>query len=119
MGVLNITPDSFSDGGRFLDPARAAAHALEMEAAGASIIDVGGESTRPGAHAVAPEIEMARIIPILQKLAGNPGFRLAAPKLYRSAKDLDRWIGALEGASQIEAADSVDGEVEELRVRVR
>jgi dihydropteroate synthase len=68
MGVLNVTPDSFSDGGRFLDPARAVAHALEMEATGASIIDVGGESTRPGAHAVAPEIEMARIIPILRQL---------------------------------------------------
>src|SRR5690349_10238109 len=47
MGVLNVTPDSFSDGGRYLDPARAVAHALEMEAAGADIIDVGGESSRP------------------------------------------------------------------------
>ena len=47
MGVLNVTPDSFSDGGRYLDPGRAVAHALEMEAAGADIIDIGGESTRP------------------------------------------------------------------------
>ena len=51
MGMLNVTPDSFSDGGRYFDPDRAAEHALEMEAAGAAIIDIGGESTRPGAHA--------------------------------------------------------------------
>lgn len=69
MGVLNVTPDSFSDGGRYLDPARAVDHALEMEAAGASIIDVGGESTRPvGARAVPVEVELARIEPVLDRL---------------------------------------------------
>jgi dihydropteroate synthase len=72
MGVLNVTPDSFSDGGRFLDPARAVDHALEMEAAGASIIDIGGESTRPsGARAVPVEIELARVIPVLKRLVGR------------------------------------------------
>jgi dihydropteroate synthase len=59
MGVLNVTPDSFSDGGRYFDPHRAAAHALEMEGAGAAIIDIGGESTRPcGGREVPVEIEI-------------------------------------------------------------
>src|SRR6266571_3015745 len=72
MGVLNVTPDSFSDGGLYLEPDRAVAHALEMEAAGADIIDVGGESTRPrGAHEVAPAIELARVKPVLERLAGR------------------------------------------------
>ena len=72
MGVLNVTPDSFSDGGRYLDPRRAAAHAFEMEAAGAAIIDIGGESTRPrGAREVAAEIEIARIAPVLKRLGGR------------------------------------------------
>jgi dihydropteroate synthase len=72
MGVLNVTPDSFSDGGRFLDPARALDHALEMEAAGASIIDIGGESTRPvGAHKISAELELGRVGPVLERLAGR------------------------------------------------
>lgn len=69
MGVLNVTPDSFSDGGRFLDPERAVAHALEMEAAGADIVDVGGESTRPiGAREVPIAEELARVRPVLERL---------------------------------------------------
>lgn len=72
MGVLNVTPDSFSDGGRYLDPDRAAGHALEMEAAGAAIIDIGGESTRPfGAREVAPAVELERVGPVLKRLAGK------------------------------------------------
>ena len=72
MGILNVTPDSFSDGGRFLDPERAAAHALEMEAAGADIIDIGGESTRPvGAREVSPLEELARVRPVLRRLQGK------------------------------------------------
>jgi dihydropteroate synthase len=69
IGVLNVTPDSFSDGGRYLDPERAAHHALEMASAGASIVDIGAESTRPfGARAVSAEIELARLVPVLQRL---------------------------------------------------
>lgn len=68
MGVLNVTPDSFSDGGQFLDPADAVAHGREMVAQGASIIDVGGESTRPGADAVSPEEEWSRIAPVIEAL---------------------------------------------------
>ena len=71
MGVLNVTPDSFSDGGCFLDPAVAAAHALEMEAQGAQIIDIGAESTRPGAQPVPVEEELRRILPVLERLRGK------------------------------------------------
>lgn len=66
MGVLNVTPDSFSDAGSFLDAETAIAHALRMEAEGAEIIDIGGESTRPGAEAVDPEEELRRIVPVIQ-----------------------------------------------------
>jgi dihydropteroate synthase len=68
MGILNVTPDSFSDGGRFLDPDRAVDHALLMEAAGAAIIDIGGESTRPGAAAVSVDVELDRVLPVIVAL---------------------------------------------------
>lgn len=69
MGVLNITPDSFSDGGRFIDAATAIAHAHTMASEGAAIIDVGGESTRPGARTLGAQEEMDRVIPIIERLA--------------------------------------------------
>ncbi len=68
LGVLNVTPDSFSDGGRFLDPARAVARAREMLAEGADALDVGGESTRPGAPPVGEAEELRRVIPVLRAL---------------------------------------------------
>jgi dihydropteroate synthase len=71
MGVLNVTADSFSDGGRFLAPDDAVRHALAMVAGGADIIDVGGESTRPGAEPVSAEIEMARVIPVIERLSAQ------------------------------------------------
>ena len=70
MGVLNVTPDSFSDGGKFLDPQSAIEHALEMERAGADLLDIGGESTRPGSTGTAAETELARILPVLEGLRG-------------------------------------------------
>jgi dihydropteroate synthase len=69
MGVLNVTPDSFSDGGCYADPAAAIAHGLEMHAAGADYVDVGGESTRPGADRVAAEEECRRVVPVVRELA--------------------------------------------------
>ena len=71
MGILNCTPDSFSDGGKWFDTDRAVEHALEMEADGADIIDIGGESTRPGSDTVSAEEEMARVIPVIEKLRGK------------------------------------------------
>jgi dihydropteroate synthase len=69
MGVVNVTPDSFSDGGDFADASHAIDHARAMLAAGADIVDVGGESTRPGAQPVAPEEEAARVLPVVRALA--------------------------------------------------
>jgi len=69
MGVLNVTPDSFSDGGAFLDPERAIAHGRALLEAGADIVDVGGESTRPGAEPVPPEEELRRVLPAVRALA--------------------------------------------------
>ena len=69
MGVLNVTPDSFSDGGRWLDQGAAVAHGLAMAADGAAIIDVGGESTRPGAEPVPVEEELRRVVPVVEALA--------------------------------------------------
>ncbi len=69
MGVLNVTEDSFSDGGRYIDPAEAVARGLEMIREGADIVDVGGESTRPGADRVDPKMELSRVIPVIEELA--------------------------------------------------
>jgi dihydropteroate synthase len=71
MGVVNVTPDSFSDGGLYLDPEAAIAHGRELAGAGAGILDVGGESTRPGAEAVPEEEEMRRVIPVIQGLVAS------------------------------------------------
>lgn len=69
MGVLNVTPDSFSDGGKYIDPEKALDYAYYMAESGADILDVGGESSRPGAESVTAEEEIGRIIPIIKKLA--------------------------------------------------
>jgi len=71
MGVLNVTPDSFSDGGQFNEVERAIDRALEIEAEGADIIDIGGESTRPGSRPVSAETELARVVPMLARLGGR------------------------------------------------
>ena len=68
MGILNVTPDSFSDGGKYLDPERAVERALEMQAQGADIIDVGGESTRPGSERVSADEELKRVKPVLEEI---------------------------------------------------
>jgi dihydropteroate synthase len=71
MGIVNVTPDSFSDGGRYLSCDAAIAHAREMIAQGADIIDIGGESTRPGSHPVPVEEELRRVLPVVEALAGQ------------------------------------------------
>jgi dihydropteroate synthase len=75
MGIVNATPDSFSDGGRFLDPAAAIAHALRLAEEGADLVDVGGESTRPGSPSVAAEEEIRRVVPVIEGLRAR-GFAL-------------------------------------------
>ena len=73
IGILNVTPDSFSDGGQFADAAEAAEAGARMAAAGAAIIDVGGESTRPGARPVWEGDEIERVVPVVQRLARGRG----------------------------------------------
>lgn len=82
MGILNVTPDSFSDGGKYLDPEKALAHALEMERDGADFIDVGGQSTRPGYTAVSPEEEWARIKEVLSGLVEGTGLAISVDTFY-------------------------------------
>jgi dihydropteroate synthase len=71
MGVLNVTPDSFSDGGRYFDPGTAVARALEMETSGADLVDIGGESTRPGSQGVSAAEELRRVLPVIEGLRGK------------------------------------------------
>ena len=75
MGIVNVTPDSFYDGGKYLDPAAAVDHALALVAAGAEILDIGGDSSRPGAAPVSEAAELARVLPVVERLAG----RVSAP----------------------------------------
>jgi dihydropteroate synthase len=77
MGIVNVTPDSFSDGGSFIDADRAVEHALQLVEQGADILDVGGESTRPGATPVSADDELRRVIPVIQRLA--PQVRVPIP----------------------------------------
>src|SRR5437879_2106118 len=77
MGILNVTPDSFSDGGRYYDRDKALDHAMAMIAAGAAMIDVGGESTRPGAAQVSQDEELARVIPVIEAIAARNGIPIS------------------------------------------
>ena len=90
MGVVNVTPDSFSDGGLYLDPAAAIAHGRELEEAGAAILDVGGESTRPGAEAVPLAEELRRVEPVVAGLAeGTAAISIDTSKAAVAAAALD------------------------------
>ena len=86
MGVVNITPDSFSDGGKFLDPQAAVEHGRRLIEEGADIIDIGGESSRPGARAVSEDVELERIIPVLEALNDKPvSVDTRRPRVMREA----------------------------------
>jgi len=97
MGILNLTPDSFSDGGRWLAKDAAVAHALAMQDAGADIIDVGGESTRPGAQAVTVQEELDRVLPVIEALAP----RLSVPMSIDTGKPEVMRAAVAAGAGMI------------------
>jgi len=97
MGVLNVTPDSFSDGGRYASTDNALAHAQEMYRAGADIIDVGGESTRPGAKAIPLQVELDRVIPVVEGIAA----RIDVPISIDTSKPEVMLAAASAGASMI------------------
>jgi dihydropteroate synthase len=104
MGVLNVTPDSFSDGGAYLEPGAAAERALEMQAQGADLIDLGGESTRPGSDPVSAEAELARVLPVLERLRG----RLRVPLSIDTQK-------AVVAQAALEAGAEIVNDVSALR----
>lgn len=112
MGVLNVTPDSFSDGGLWLDPEAAIAHGREMAADGAAIIDVGGESTRPGAEEVPADEELRRVIPVITALVEDPGLPISIdtrkPSVAAAAMDA--------GATIVNdtSGEAFDAEMDEL-----
>jgi dihydropteroate synthase len=90
MGVINVTPDSFSDGGVHLDPDAAAAAARQMIEAGAALVDVGGESTRPGSAGVSAEEELARVVPVLERLGGELPISIDTSKATVARAALER-----------------------------
>jgi dihydropteroate synthase len=89
MGVVNVTPDSFSDGGRYLDARAAIGHGEQLAAQGAAILDVGGESTRPGADPVSEEEELRRVVPVVEGLAGVARVSIDTSKVAVAAAALD------------------------------
>jgi dihydropteroate synthase len=115
MGVVNVTPDSFSDGGLFLDAEAAIAHGRELAAQGAEILDVGGESTRPGAEAVSAAEEVARVVPVVAGLAGAATVSVDTSKVEVAAAALDAGasivndVTALRGAPEIGALCAEQG----------
>jgi dihydropteroate synthase len=94
MGVLNVTPDSFSNRGKFLDPVAAIEHALAMEAAGADLLDVGGESTRPGSQEVQTSEELDRVLPVLEGLRGHLKIPISADTRRSTVAELAVRAGA-------------------------
>jgi len=107
MGVINITPDSFSDGGDFLNPAEAIAHSLQLVADGANIIDLGGESTRPGALRVKLEEEQSRVLPVIKALVENSEFQKSGALL--SIDTMNAQTAALAVAAGSKIVNDVSG----------
>ncbi len=103
MGVLNVTPDSFSDGGRFFDPQRAIARGLAMAADGADILDIGGESTRPGATPVEAEEELRRILPVIE------GLRAAGSTVPISIDTMKARVAAAAMAAGADLINDISG----------
>jgi dihydropteroate synthase len=112
MGVLNVTPDSFSDGGLFLDVDAAVAHAQEMATQGAAIVDVGGESTRPGAAPVAEDEELGRVVPVVERIAAaapEPRISIDTRKLAVAEAALQAGARVVNDVSAFRAAPEMAG----------
>jgi len=101
MGVVNITPDSFSDGGDFLSADDALAHALELVSQGANIVDLGGESTRPGALRVKIEEEQARVIPVIESLMANENFVVSRAQISIDTMNSETAVLAVQAGATI------------------
>jgi dihydropteroate synthase len=112
MGIINVTPDSFSDGGLTMDPEKAAARAIELEAAGADIIDIGAESTRPGSERISEAEELRRLIPVLKKLKG----KLSVPISVDTSKSAVAAKALENGAELINDASTLTFDMELAKV---
>jgi dihydropteroate synthase len=111
MGVVNVTPDSFSDGGLFLDADAAVAHGERLADDGAAILDVGGESTRPGAEPVSEDVELERVVPVVERLAGSNAARLSidTSKLAVAEATLDAGATIVNDVSAFRLAPELAG----------
>lgn len=112
MGVLNVTPDSFSDGGLFADADRAVAHALAMVDAGADLIDIGGESSRPGAEPVPEAVERARVVPVVAALRGRSDVAISVDTTKASVAE----AALAAGADIVNDITALTGDPEMVRV---
>jgi len=115
MGVLNVTPDSFSDGGEWFDFEAAVAHGRELAAQGAAILDVGGESTRPGAAPVAEDEELRRVVPVIEALAGAATLSVDTSKLAVARAAVDAGATYVNDVTAFRAAPEMAGLVAERR----
>ncbi|MFC4308230.1 dihydropteroate synthase [Steroidobacter flavus] len=119
MGILNVTPDSFSDGGRFIDVSKALEHALRMIEQGAAMIDVGGESTRPGANDVSEEEEIRRVVPVIEALIARTSIPISIDTskaavmsaAVAAGASLINDVRALQAPGALEAAAKTDAAV--------
>jgi dihydropteroate synthase len=119
MGIVNVTPDSFSDGGRFLDPERAVEHGRRLAEDGADVLDVGGESTRPGARAVTVEEELARVGPVLAGLDGvDAEISIDTSKAAVAEAALDAGAGIVNDVTALRAEPALAGLCAERRCGV-
>jgi dihydropteroate synthase len=110
MGVVNVTPDSFSDGGKYLEPRRAVEHGRALVAEGADILDVGGESTRPGAEAVSVEEELRRVVPVIEGLASaGAAISVDTSKAAVAAAALDAGAGIVNDVTALRGDPEMAG----------
>jgi dihydropteroate synthase len=107
MGVVNVTPDSFSDGGLYLDAGAAISHGEELAGDGAEILDVGGESTRPGAEEVSTEEEVARVVPVVRELAGVATVSIDTSKLAVAEAALDAGATIVNDVTALRASPEI------------
>src|SRR3954467_652996 len=116
MGVVNVTPDSFSDGGAFADPAAAIAHGRRLAAEGAAILDIGGESTRPGADPVPVEEELRRVLPVVEGLAGTARVSIDTSKAAVAPAGVDAGAGYVNDVTAFRGDPELAGLVAERGV---
>ena len=107
MGILNVTPDSFSDGGRFVEPHRAIEHGLRLVADGADILDIGGESTRPGAEGVSADEELRRVIPVIRGLRSQTAIPISVDT-RKAVVAAEAIRAGAEIINDVSAADDLD-----------